>query len=176
MSNPQEFKSAVKSDEVFRTYRRVFNTVQETLDIPKLTKEAVFLHANRKARKLYEHKASAMKVSDVLLQEMSHRSRLVELKIGVIANQELLESTISRTKKHLTTEFESELKGMSTTVSGRSAVLASIFAAAQDYLNQVAALNTQLDVLIKDVDAAGFTLTNVRELLKLQAGGKGEVI
>jgi hypothetical protein len=171
-----DFKTTVKEDDVYRTYRRVFKTVQETLDLPKIGKEANYLHSSRKSRKLYEHKASAMKVSDVLLQEMSIRSRLVELKVGVIANQELLESTISRTKKHLTTHYETELKELSTTVSGRSAVLAAIFAGAQDYLNQVSALNSQVDAYIKDIDAAGFTLTNVRELLKLQAGGRGDVL
>lgn len=162
-----DFATCVQEDENYKRYRKILLTVKTALDLQKTEKEALFLHGQRKVRKLHELRVSPQLLLDALLGEISARSRLVELKSLVINQQELLSSAMSLCRKHLNAQYSAELGAMSSTVAGRSAVLDRIFAKGKDYLNRVDALGSQLDLCIKDIDAASYSLTNVREVMKM---------
>lgn len=161
------FEECVKSDDNYIKYRRILRTVKEALDLVKTLKEASFLHSNRTVRKLQDERVSPQKLQDAIFVEIAARSRLTELKSLVINQVELLSSAISLCRKHLNSAYATELAKVATTISARNAVLDRVFASGKDYLNRVSLLDQQLDLYLKDIDAASYSVTNSREVMKM---------
>lgn len=162
-----DFATCVKEDDNFKRYKSILVTVKSSLDLVKTLKEANYLHSQRIVRKLFELKVSPQKLQEALFIEISTRSRLIELKSLVINQVELLEGAISICRKHLSTTYSDKLARVASTQAGRAAVMDQVFARGKDYLSQVKTLDSQLDLIIKDIDAAGYALTNVREVMKM---------
>lgn len=169
-----ELQSKLKRDETFLRYRAILRTVREGLDLEKTTKEAMYLHKSRKSRRLYELRVSPLKLQDAILNDISNRSRLVEIKSLLLNQQELLTSAISLGKKHVRATYADLLSTYGTTKESQMLVVEKVFSGGMSTLSEIDATVDIIDAFIKDIDQAGFGLRNVVETLKMALGGTRE--
>lgn len=166
------FQSCVVDDANYKKYKDVLKTVKAGANLLAIKQEAKTLHATRSSRELYKARVSPDPLISAEMQDSSIRSRLIELKALLLNEQELLESAISLCKKHLKAAYVDELAKLGSTIAARSGAVDTIFARGSEYLSQVNVVLAILDLYIKDIDAAGYKHSNVRELLKLDRAGK----
>jgi hypothetical protein len=166
------FQACVLEDANYKKYKDVLKTVKAGANLLQIKQEAKTLHATRGSRELYKSRVSPDPLIAAEMQDSANRSRMIELKALLLNEQELLESSISLCKKHLKAAYQAELQKLGTTVAARSGAVDTIFARGSEYLSQVNVVLAILDLYIKDIDAAGYKHTNVRELLKLDRAGR----
>lgn len=162
-----ELKDLLRKDEQYRSYRNIFRTVQEGLDLQKTLKEATFLHKSRKSRLLFEARVSPQKLQDAILMDMSNRSRLTELKSLLLNEQELLSTAISLGKKHVRATYATILKEYGSTKDAQMLVVDKVFSSGTAFLAEIDSAVEILDLFVRDIDQAGFSLRNVVETLKM---------
>ena len=171
-----EFVEVVQADEHYKRYKSVLKTVIEGADITAIKAESKTAHATRQSRSLYLKRVIPNKLIDAEAQDSSVRSRLTELKVMLINEQELLQTTISLTKKHLKATYPDAFTGIGSNATARNSVLDRLFLKGSEYLMQLNTAVTILDLYIKDIDASGYKHTNIREAMKLELGGRKEVV
>lgn len=164
MSDLQE---QLKSDDTFQRYRSILRTVRGTLDLEKQLKEASYLHKRRKSRKLFELRVSPIKLQEAILEDMSNRSRLVEIKVLLLDQQELLSTAIGLGKKHVRATYASLLSTYGTTKEAHMLVVEKVFSAGLKTLAEIDNAVAILDLLIKDIDQAGFGLRNSVDVMRM---------
>lgn len=162
-----KLKDKLKEDAKYLQYRSIYKTVVGSLDTEKMIKEARLLHKSRKSRMLWEVRVSPQKLQDAILTDVSTRSRLVELRTLLMLQQELLATTISTCKKHVRTQYAEEVQSHGTTKDAQNLVVDRIFASGIETLSEIDGCVSVLDIYVKDIDAAGFALTNVTKTLVL---------
>ena len=157
----------LKRDETYLRYRSILRTVQETMNLEKIGKEASYLHRNRKSRGLYELRVSPIKLQNALLQDMSNRSRLTELKALLLNQQELIKEAISLGKRHVRTTYADIISQFGTTKEAQNLVVDKVFSRGISTLSQIDSSIDILDLYIKDIDSCGYALKNTIETLKM---------
>lgn len=170
--NEEDFLERVKEDEIYKKYRSILKTVRGGLDILAVKKEAQSLHAARISRSLYEKRVIPSKLIEAEAQDSSNRSRLAELRVSLINEQELLDTTIKLCKKHLKSEYHDEYMSLSGTATGRNNRVDQLFMKGSEYLEQLNTTMSILDIYMRDIDASGFKHTNIKELFKILLGKK----
>lgn len=166
------FADCVREDENYQKYRSILKTVKTGANLIQIKQEAKTLHSTRGSRELFKLRMGADRLIAAEMQDSSNRSRMIELKALLMNEQELLESAISLCKKHLKATYSEELSKVATTVGGRAGAVDTIFAKGSEYLSQINVVLAVLDMYVKDIDAAGYKHTNVRELLKIDRATK----
>lgn len=164
MSNPLE---KIKSDPVYVKYKNILKELQSSSDLMKIKDEAEFLHRKKLSRKLHELRVSPQTLQDAIVNDFSNRSRLVELKVLILNQEELLSSTIDLTKKHLRVEYQEELLSFGATRDKQVMILDKILAKGLEFLSQLVAVGRELDLYLKDIDQTGYGLSNVKDTLVL---------
>lgn len=162
-----DLKLLLRKDEAYKRYRSILSTVKESFDIEKHLKEAGYLHRKRKSRLLFETRVSPQKLQEAILIDLSNRSRLVEIKIMILNEQELLTTSISICKKHIRATYPDVLKEYGSTKEAQLLVVDKVFSVGLSTLAEIDKAVTILETLIKDIDQAGFGLRNVTETLKM---------
>lgn len=163
----EKLKDKVKQDEVYLRYRNILKTVRTAVSIESVLKEGKFLHKSRKSRVLFEARVSPQKLQDALLNDMSNRSRLTELKVLLMNQQELLSTTITIGKKHVRSQYADLVQRYGSTKEAQLLVVDRIFASGNEVLAEIDNAVDILDLYIKDIDNAGYALRNVTETLRM---------
>lgn len=162
-----DLRSLLKKDDTYKRYRAILKTVKESFDIEKHLKEAGYLHRKRKSRLLFEARVSPQKLQEAILIDMSSRSRMVEIRVMLLNEQELLSTAISLGKKHVRATYSDELKEYGSTKEAQVLVAERFFASGATVLSEIDKAISILDLFVKDIDQAGFGLRNVTETLKM---------
>lgn len=109
---------------------------------------------------------------DALLRDLSFRSRLVEIRVKVsVELSNLIEATKS-IRRYLMTEFAEDLREFST-ADQRKSFVDRIIKPGLDYEAEAQSIVDLVDLIIRDIDQAGFSFRNIVETLKLMDGSKG---
>lgn len=157
----------------YKKYAKILATAQGRLDLGAFRSEALSLHSSRTSRTLYGKKQySAQAVYDALLRDLSFRSRLVEIRVKVsVELSNLIEATKS-IRRYLMTEFAEDLREFST-ADQRKSFVDRIIKPGLDYEAEAQSIVDLVDLIIRDIDQAGFSFRNIVETLKLMDGSKG---
>lgn len=166
----------IKEDLVFKKYQAVVATVQGSLDPEKIKAEALFLHKTRPSRELFREKMSPVKTNDAILRDLSNRARLVELRVNLALQVDLLTTTLSSLKDHLLTAFGDEIKEVASNAELRSALMHKVTARGRTLKAEYETVLALLDKLIEDIDKAGFSLRNSMELIKVLTERPGQLV
>lgn len=166
------FQEQVLEDANYIKYRSVLKSVKAGADLEKVKQESKNLHLTRTSRSLGTSRLTPDRLIAAEFQDSGNRSRLVELRVLLMGEQELLESAMSICKKHLKNAYADALSLAASTVATRNALVDTIFARGAEYLSQINLVLAIIDLYVKDIDAAGYKHSNVRELMKFERAGK----
>ena len=166
-------KELLSDDSEFDRFRHIVKTVRSSLTVEEVLSEASFLHSSRKSRVLHAKKMSPQDVQDAILQELSYRSRLVELRSLLSRQYELLGTAIETIKKHIKVTFHEELKEQAKTATERGHAVDRILSSPIRLKSELSGVFEVLDSYIKDIDSASYALRNAVDLLKMILDRRG---
>lgn len=167
----------IREESEYRKFKKILAKTKERLNIDKDRTEALSMHAGRTSRRLYGTKQYSPKaLIDASLNDLSVRSRLVEVRVQCSIHIDLLHDAIKAIKHYITTQYHTELAKFKT-VGQRNALIDRVVNEALKAEGEGQALIKLLDDLINDIDKASFQLRNMIEGLKLLAESKsGQVL
>ena len=169
---------SVRSGDTYTQFKKVVETVKNRADVEGGTKEALSLHATRLSRGIRgKDRYSPMLIVDACLQDLSIRARLVEIRVKNDLQFATLKEAIDSMRRHITTEYNDELKEEFSTAEQRRAFVDRVVKNAKAYLAEGEAFVSMVDAIIKDIDQAGYQIKAIVECLKLLDGSKsGKVV
>lgn len=166
----------IRAESEYKKFRKVVAIVQERLNVDKDRTEALSMHAGRTSRQLHGKKQYSPKaLIDASLNDLSVRSRLVEIRVQCSIQIDLLHDAIKAIKHFITTQYHVELAKFKT-VGERSAFLERVLATAIEIESGGQALIKLLDDLISDIDKSSYHLSHMVDGLKLLDGSKSGAV
>jgi len=163
----------IREDAQYKSFKKIFAVVQERVDVETSFKEVMGLHASRLSRSLSGSKRySPQTLIDANLKDLANRARMVEIRVKNDKQLSHLREAMAAMKRHIRTEYAEDLREFSTE-GQRTAFTDRVLKSANEFLAEGESLLSTIDMLIKDVDQAGFSMRNNVELLKLLSSSKG---
>lgn len=170
MAKKNELRGLLKEDT---TYRRVIKQLSNADEkVEDWMQEIMNLHSRRAIRALNTRALlqSAQKISiDSNLENQAVRSRVVEIKMRCLQQLIVVEKYTKKLKKYIGAQYSDVLADMYSTMKERQAEIdhqMSRLVSVQDALQGVVKLS---DVLIDDLDSAGYTLMRVGNMLEMKS-------
>lgn len=165
-----DFKAELAEDKV---YKRIMNNVDGLDDKAEAwIEEVMSLQVRRGIRSLNSTKllTASQKIGiDSNLDNQAVRSRATEIKMRCMQRLLVVEESASKLKKYIAAQYSGTLSEMHRSVTERRAEIdhqLSKLVTIQERLSGVIKLT---DVLIADLDAAGYTLHRIGSLLELKS-------
>jgi hypothetical protein len=168
-----DLKAVLKEDSEYTRFRRIVDTVRSSLSVEENLKEAAFLHASRKSRTLHAKKMSPTDLQEAIIQELSARSRLVELRALMSRQYELLGTALETITKHVRVRYHDTLLTISKQSTERARVVDKLLAAPIRLKSELSGSFEVIDSYIKDIDSASYALKNSVELLRMILDRRG---
>lgn len=167
----------IRQSKTYATFKTVVETVKKRVDLDRGMEEALSLHAGRLSRNIRgERRYSPKILIDASLQDLSYRSRLVEIRVKNDLQLATLREAIDAMRRHISTEYSEDLRDFATAEQRRSFV-DRVLKNQKTFLAEGEAFIHTLDSLIKDIDQGGYNLKAIVECLKLLDGSKsGRVV
>jgi len=170
-------KQDIRDSRDYKKFQKIVVGVQERLNIEKDRAEALSLHAGRTSRKLFgDRRYSPKHLLDASLNDMSSRSRLVELRVKTTNQIDVLHDACKAMRHSISSNFSEDVKARFKTVGERNAFFDTMIASALEIEAEGQAQIKLLDDLINDVDKASFHLRNVIGCLELLQGSKAGTV
>lgn len=173
MANKQHVLLArrqIQEDKRFKRFKHNFEQADYfNLNIQELEDELTFLHNNRPVRTLKDLKQSAgytQHILNAVLTDQAYRSRFTEMMVACVNAEKRLQDGLQALIDYLQIEYATELSCWRTK-DERRAFLTSVLRPCYKYLDQVNALHVKLELVITDIDKAGFALKNSIQALEL---------
>lgn len=167
--------SAVRADPKYKLFKNIILTAGKRLTIESDRNEAFALHASRSSRKLHGKKNySPSAVTEAAANDMSVRSRLVEIRTRASYHIEVVEKAMEAFQDHLITEYNEELRKYSNEAQ-RKALIRRTQKVAHTVVTDGKDLLSLCDTIIQDIDKASYHITNIKDLIQQLAqsiGGK----
>lgn len=167
MSTLAEIISKVKESSDYLRYKKVIDACKGAVNLSQLEKEAGYMHSKRESPKLYKVKLDPTTVAKAALLDLSTRARLTGIRADLHRQSEIIATANSRLRHGFRAQWENKLKRLAGTAIQRTAIVSRLLADGEDLLSQIEATSKLLDSYIKDIDQAGYSLTNTTNLLKL---------
>lgn len=171
-----ELRKSIKADRVYKELQAIVAAVSKSVDADRLTDEAKQLHASRPSRKLWKVKMAPTPMYEALTKDLAARSRIVEIKMSILSESAILAQAIKSTRGHLLTAYDSDIRDVAKTQADRTRVVDKILNPAIELKSSLDSCLEIFDTYIRDLDAAGFTLTNTKDVLKLAIERRDQVV
>lgn len=167
---------SIREDAQYKQYMKIRERAFLKLDLEQLHNEAMGLHAARTSRQLYGNRQfSGKAVMEAELKDLTSRARLVEIRVKVAVAVSTLNEAIKAVKRYISTEYADDLSEFSSATQ-RTAFVERVLKSGLQDVAEAQSLISVIDILVKDIDQAGFTLHNATEVLKLLSNVKGKII
>jgi hypothetical protein len=168
----ETFTSMVEKDPRVQKMHTFDRAGSYKLPFNRLTKELLRLQANRRHRLIGVKEVvsdSQNKIIDWSTGISATFSRVNRIRMHAFAKKRFLDEHIDQCRKYLMTEYAAYLKAEVATIKGREY-------AAKEALSHFRAISTQLetlillsDMLISELDKAGFSVNHSLEAVKLSS-------
>lgn len=159
--------------ELYKTtaYRK-FKTILDELDtggvtVDVLLREAKDLHAARPSRTMFSKTVSPSLMQKAVLEDLSNRSRLVEMKVTLMSRLELVALSLSLVKNTLNTQFADHLKELGSTAADRKALVDRLVRKGSEAHAMLESAIQVLDEYVKDLDQASFALSRAVKVMEI---------
>ena len=166
-------RELLSEDSEYSKFKQIVRTVRSSLDVESILKEAAFLHSSRSSRTLHAQKLSPQKVQTAILQELSNRARLVELRSLLSRQYELIGTALETIRKHIKVTYHEDLKEIARTATERAQIVDRALSTPIQLKSELSGVFEILDSYIKDIDSASYALRNAVDLLKLILDRRG---
>lgn len=172
----QNLIAVIREDDVYKSFKHILTQSKQGLDIEALTSEVMALHAGRPSRNLTgDGRYSPKTMLDANTTDMAARGRMTEIRVKTDKKVGSLRKGIVAMRKHILTKYAEELKAYGG-VTMQKAVADRVMKLAIEYIEEAEMLISSIDVLIKDVDAAGHGMHRCGEMIKLLSEGRGRTL
>lgn len=171
---PASVLDAIRIDPTYRKFRSAVDTIKERVTPTAAVAEARSLHAKRSIRNLKGKTPSAHAVYAAATEDASNRARLIELRTNLMIEVELLDMLIDSTAAYLIASHD--LSGYATTKGERSDVINRILKRGVELRAELKSAMNVLDLIVKDIDQAGYAVHNLVEIIKIITDRPGQGI
>lgn len=163
-------KRTILKDEKYKRFKRNFDQADHfNLPIKELEDELLFIHNTRPIRTLKDLRQTPGYVDHVIhatVVDQANRSRLVELTIACVNAERRLTDGLTALTDYLYIEYATELSKWRTK-DERKVFLHTVLRPFYKYLDQVHSLRAKIELVISDIDKAGYTIKNTLQALEL---------
>jgi hypothetical protein len=163
-------KRKILEDSRYKKFKQNFETADYyNLPFKSIEDELMLLHSTRPSRKLKDLKHSPGYIEHVLnaiLTDLSNRSRFTEILVACINAEHRLKDGLQALTDYLQVEYATELSKWRTK-DERKAFLSVVLRPFYRYLDQVQLMKTKLELIISDIDKAGYFLKDSIQALEL---------
>lgn len=170
----RELREELREDKTFQQYRRIVKTIDERVNLIKNVTEARSLHGARTMRELKGNAPTTQKVYEAIVRDMATRSRIIELRIALFTEKELLDSALSSVTAHVRSVYDLNEAGR--TLDQKKQLMKKILNRGFVLLEELKSALEVFDLIIKDIDQAGFAVRNLVELVKIQIERPAQVV
>jgi hypothetical protein len=159
-------------DDVWARYQRILTRTQETTRAVELVKEIERLHGSRSSRFLSTKSggATAFNLIDANLQDISYRSRIVEIKITISKQHRLLEQVLGAVHGHLLSNYNEEIVDLVGKLkASQGTFVDSMIRDGWDALSKLEKVREIAEYVVEDIDKTAWAMTNLVKLVTLLA-------
>lgn len=169
MSVIDEFKSALRKDPTFKTFREIAQKVFDTINTEKIRLDVRSLHDQRMSRGLSASpdRFNPHKLVDVNSQEASVRGRLVSMQMELLVQRSTLRSAIDAITEHIRAEYYEDFLKDRRNVADRDAMLAVVLKRPREALMDIDCNIELVNAVLNDVDRTSFRLSEILKSLEL---------
>lgn len=155
--------SSIKKDEKVKQF---LDSIELTI-WDNILKEADSLHTTRTSRSLFNLKsATARKIIEAAMLDMSYRSRLVEILVTVKRKYAIIESGIETIGNYLQHRYPLKFQEFRT-IAQREAFINSTLEKAWKCLNDMDIVIDSITLIIEDIDKSSYSLKHALDGLEL---------
>lgn len=177
MANKQDLeriKRKVNKDKKLTKLNERFDSHPSyNLPVRELYEEIENLHMTRKTRQLKRNSDSfTQDLMDGMLQDQSVRSRLTEIIMTCLSVTKSLRETLDNLSGYISVEYADELSILRTKAERTNFVDKHILATYYKYVRRVEKLRESAELVIVDIDKAGFNYKGLIEAAKMVSGGR----
>ncbi len=163
-------KRIIKGDARYKKFKEAFESSgYYALDVIELEKEILFLHETRVIRKMRDFRGSPNYVDNVIeavMMDQSIRSRLTEILVACITVESRLKDGLKKLTDYISVEYSTELSKWRTK-DERKTFVETILRNPYSYREKVEVLRMKIEIIVTDIDKAGFALKNTIQALEL---------
>lgn len=161
----------LKNDQRFKRMQQAFDTLDYlNLDVVPLEEEILFLHNTRPMRTLKDETTGThqytQKLIDSLMTDQAIRSRLTEIIIACVSADRNISDMCKAYKDYAVIKYSDILKSWRTKEERRQ-FLDVILRPFLSYQDDVQSLQIKAELVIQDIDKAGFALKNNIQALEM---------
>ncbi len=164
----------IKNDKAYKQLRETTETITASVDHDKILREVKTLHNDRPSRNLYKIAMEPSKLFIASAQDMSHRSRMSELKVTLFQRMKSLEKIIEETEVHIGSKFQEEIRAKAKTAHERKTLIAKFLQTPLGALKDLSYSIEVIDIYIKDIDQASYSLQRCVEVVKMTVERKAQ--
>lgn len=164
-------KSTILEDrKVASTLMRVQRIINDKFapDAEQLRKEVFSTHASRDTRALQPGKilqSSAHNIIDASAEEVSDRSRLIEVKMQCVAEIEKLKEDLGALSRYIIVRYDTALKARHKSVTDRKAYVQAVLDKYYKRVRELEGLVTLIDLVVEDIDSASWALNRIANVV-----------
>lgn len=136
------------------------------INLDRVSMEAATLHSERKSPELYKIAMQPTPIYQAVTEDLKARARLTAILAPLQAKRGILDKLVKKMRKRILSEYADELSDYSN-APARAAAVDAVLAPAIDLLEDLESTILMLETYIKDIDQAGYHLTNVTGLMKI---------
>ena len=155
----------IRSSTPFKKYESILDLILKQFDAHALFEEAKALHAGRKSRNLKVKNIAPMTLAEANLQDVSHRARLVEVRVSITEHASSLATAIKAAKRATLIRYSPDIDVSG--VTAKRLYVERFFKEGEAYLAEMNMIMDSLDHFIKDIDQAGYAMKNTVALLNM---------
>lgn len=168
-------KRRLNSDKRMAALHKAFSTQEQyNLPLKELYEEVTTLHTIRKTRALKQsrNETFVQKLMEAMIDDMSKRSRLVEILMLCVKTIRTLEDLLEDLEGYLLLEYGNLLYSLKTKGEREQFIKTQAFAEYLKYTKRLHKLKEACEFVIVDIDKGGYTYRNLVEAAKLSTGTK----
>jgi ribosomal protein S20 len=166
----------IKEDPFIRKALHLRKTSEAAINLERIEEELRVLHASRTSRKLYKMALEPTRIAEAAMRDMSNRARISELKTSVHVQQKALETAYEAATDHLGTVYGQAIKEAATNATDRKFVMHKILRPLRGRLAELESTMTAIEISLKDIDQAAWSIKVASEMLKMTVERHGSVL
>ena len=172
-------KRAIRKDERFARLKEIYETApQYNLPLDEFRIEMDTTFASRKVRQLKtstRDSGFAQNIIDALMEDQAIRGRFTEILTACIRCDRTLSASMEKMRAYLMIEYHGSIVRLYGTKIERERFIDYMMKTYEEYRKKVIILREQLELMITDIDKAGFAIKNSVEAIKLLSRPEAQI-
>lgn len=171
IENLSDLIKVIEEDKTTRRFNSNIDLLIKPLNLEKISLELEKLHSERDLRTLRQIQIMRKQQESVIkatLQNQAFRSRAIELKMQIMRSKNNLDELVDNFYRYLLTKWGSKVKDLGLkTIGERDSFLKQFYSDAERWQRNVNSTLEIIDVLVDDLDQAGWAIMRIVKALEL---------